>query len=180
MIKLNSIARSFSSFGLVAVIFLLAANSVAAENKSVETEMINNKGEKIGTLKLTQGTEGVLINLNVSGLTPGYHGMHFHAVGDCSDMEAFKSAAGHVDPHKKPHGFLNPKGPHEGNLPNLVVAADGSVEVELYSQMVSLEGGDANLLDADGSALIIHVSKDDHMSQPIGGSGARVACGVIK
>ena len=106
--------------------------------------------------------------------------MHFHKVGDCSDLAAFKSAGGHVDPHTKPHGFLNPNGPHEGNLPNLVVGSDGKAEVELYSEMVSLVSGPANLFDEDGSALIIHINRDDHMSQPIGGSGGRIACAVIK
>ncbi|HBX92207.1 MAG TPA: superoxide dismutase, partial [Hyphomonas sp.] len=37
-----------------------------------------------------------------------------------------------------------------------------------------------SLLDEDGSALIIHEAEDDHMTQPIGGAGARVACGVIQ
>ena len=120
------------------------------------------------------------MNIKAGGLPPGYHGLHFHRVGDCSDQEAFKSAQGHVDPQSKPHGFLNPDGPHEGNLPNLIVAADGTVEVELYSVMVSLTDGEANLLDEDGSALIIHINPDDHVTQPIGGAGARIGCGVIQ
>ncbi|MET0293901.1 MAG: superoxide dismutase family protein, partial [Phenylobacterium sp.] len=37
----------------------------------------------------------------------------------------------------------------------------------------------AALADADGSALVIHAAADDHISQPIGGSGARIACGVL-
>ena len=56
---------------------------------------------------------------------------------------------------------------------------DGTVEVELYSQLVSLTEGRANLLDADGSSLIIHENPDDHTSQPIGGAGGRIACAVI-
>ena len=36
------------------------------------------------------------------------------------------------------------------------------------------------LRDADGSALVIHASPDDHMSQPIGGAGGRIACAVIR
>ena len=156
------------------------APSAFAEPKSMEAKILDNNGKDVGKVKLTQGTTGVLIDISVSGLTPGYHGMHFHAVGDCSDHAAFKTAGGHVDPHKKPHGFLNPQGPHEGNLPNLIVGKDGTAEVELYSQMVSLTDGASNLLDADGSSLIIHKNQDDHMTQPIGGSGDRVACAVVK
>jgi Cu-Zn family superoxide dismutase len=35
------------------------------------------------------------------------------------------------------------------------------------------------LLDEDGSAVVIHADPDDHRTQPIGGSGARVGCGII-
>lgn len=152
----------------------------ADQHDSVTETIVNNSGQSIGEVFITQGTEGVLINIKVTGLPPGYHGMHFHTVADCSDHDHFKNAKGHIDPHKKPHGYLNPDGPHEGNLPNLIVAKDGSVEVELYSEMVSLKDGEARLLDEDGSALIIHANRDDHTSQPIGGSGGRLACAEIK
>ena len=172
------------SFFALGLFIILPASAIAAaapeKRKVVEAQVINNQGEQIGTLKLTQGTKGVLINIKLSSLPPGYHGMHFHKVGDCSDHDAFKTALGHVDPFSKPHGFLNPEGPHEGNLPNIIVSKDGTVEVELYSTMVSLIDGDANLLDKDGSALIIHTDRDDHNTQPIGGAGGRIACAEIK
>ena len=166
---------------LSAILFFfisLSTNAIAAH--VFEGEIVGKSGEVIGTLKLTQGTQGVVVNIKVSGLPAGYHGMHFHAVASCDHAGGFKSAKGHVDPDKKPHGFLNEEGPHEGNLPNLIVAEDGSVEVELYSSLVSLTEGSANLLDADGSSLIIHANPDDHNTQPIGGSGGRIACAVIE
>ncbi|PSR16072.1 superoxide dismutase family protein [filamentous cyanobacterium CCP3] len=147
---------------------------------STQAELIDNSGKPIGTVEVEQGHKGVLVNIQAKDLPPGYHGMHFHAVGDCSDLATFKSAGGHVNPFDTPHGFRNPDGPHEGNLPNLVVAADGTVEVELYSDLVELDAGPAKLLDDDGTALIIHTDKDDHYSQPIGGSGGRIACAVIQ
>ena len=165
---------------LSAILFLFISFSTSAiAADSFEGEIIDKSGEVIGTLKLTQGSQGVVVNINVSGLPAGYHGMHFHAVASCDHAGGFKSAKGHVDPDKKPHGFLNEDGPHEGNLPNLIVGKDGSVEVELYSSLVSLSEGSANLLDADGSSLIIHANPDDHNTQPIGGSGGRIACAVI-
>lgn len=164
------------TIGLLALPF-----AIFAENIVIDADIINNSGKKIGTVKLTQGTEGIVVNIKAQGLPSGYHGMHFHAVGDCSDYDmGFKYSKGHVNPFNKPHGFVNSKGPHEGNLPNLVVAKNGRVEVELYTQMVSLSSGKAKLLDKDGSALIIHKDRDDHNTQPIGGSGGRIACAVIK
>ena len=83
-------------------------------------------------------------------------------------------------PLGKPHGFLHPEGPHAGNLPNLVVGSNGTANVELYTNLVTLSEGNAALLDQDGTTLIIHENEDDHLTQPIGGAGGRVACGVIK
>ncbi|MFQ4134924.1 superoxide dismutase family protein [Nodosilinea sp. PGN35] len=172
----------FKRFGLTLCLIGLALMACPAQAQALtaQADLIDNGGKTIGTVEVEQGHKGVLINLKAKDLPPGYHGMHFHAVGDCSDLAAFKSAGGHVNPFDTPHGFRNPDGPHEGNLPNLVVAADGTVEVELYSDLVALNAGPAKLLDDDGTALIIHTDKDDHYSQPIGGSGGRIACAVIE
>ncbi len=79
------------------------------------------------------------------------------------------------------HGLLNPAANETGDLPNLYAAADGTAMAEIFTPSVSLSVADrAPLLDADGSALVIHAAPDDHTSQPIGGAGARVACAVIK
>jgi Cu/Zn superoxide dismutase len=88
------------------------------------------------------------------------------------------------DPHLRcrgdaQHGLLNPEGPEEGDLPNIHAAADGSANAELSSESIMLMGPQG-LKDSDGSALVIHASEDDHLSQPIGNAGARVACAVIK
>ena len=162
------------------VLSSFVSSPAAAGPTSHESKIVNNDGKEIGTLTLTDGTDGVVISISAKELPPGYHGMHFHAKGDCSDLQKFSSAGGHVDPHKKPHGFLNEKGPHEGNLPNLIVGSDGTVQVELYSNLVRLNDGEAKLLDEDGSSLIVHVNRDDHKTQPIGGSGGRIACSEIK
>jgi Cu-Zn family superoxide dismutase len=95
----------------------------------------------------------------------------------------FKSAGAHVHTTATVvHGLLNPNGNDNGDLPNLYAAADGSAVTEVFSPLVSLKGagGRPALLDADGSAIVIHASPDDHTSQPIGGAGARSACGVVK
>ena len=78
------------------------------------------------------------------------------------------------------HGLLNPEGPEPGDIPNIFVGADGVGEMEAFTSLVSLVEGPNNLLDADGSTFIIHENADDHVTQPIGGAGARVVCGVIE
>lgn len=139
--------------------------------------------ESAGIADLSEGPKGVVIRVNVEGLEPGWHGIHFHAVGDCSD-EGFQKSGGHAhhDSEKPPHGLLNPEGPDDGDLPNIYANENGVAQAELYSPFVTLAGaeGRAMLLDEDGAALVIHEGPDDHMSQPIGGAGARVACAVIR
>jgi Cu-Zn family superoxide dismutase len=159
-----------------------AANSqTAADPAQAQIELKAPDGKVIGKATLSEGTRGVLLRLSVQGLTPGWHGLHFHEKGDCSSAD-FKSAGGHVhDMAGAVHGLLNPGGNEAGDLPNLYVAADGTAQVEVFSTFVSLKGANGRpaLLDADGSAIVIHASPDDYSTQPIGGAGARVACGVV-
>jgi len=170
---------------LMLLILILPTHVLATDHigQKARTDIINNDGKIIGEAIFTQGAEGVLINIKASNLPAGKHGMHFHEVGTCEDHNHFKMAKGHIMPTNRPHGYLNKDGgPHEGNLPNLIVAENGEVEVELYSHMVSINGAGNKpaLLDDNGSVLMIHINEDDHTTQPIGGSGARIACGVVE
>nr|WP_316651202.1 superoxide dismutase family protein [uncultured Gellertiella sp.] len=176
-----------SKFAAVsAVLLALGAGQVLADDmadmKPMVTKAINNKGAEIGTVAVSGGKTGVVLRIDLSAgaLAPGWHGMHFHAVGDCSDLEKFKNSKAHVNHGDGKHGLLNPAGPENGDLPNLYVNADGSAHAEVASQLVNLKDGPAALLDTDGSALVIHAAEDDHMSQPIGNSGARLVCAVIR
>lgn len=138
-------------------------------------------GKVVGEASLSEGPRGMLIRVSVQGLSPGWHGLHFHEKADCTAPD-FKSAGSHVhDMGAAVHGLLNPGGNEAGDLPNLYVAADGTGQAEFFTPFVSLKGagGRPALLDADGSALVVHAAADDYASQPIGGAGARVACGVI-
>ncbi|HYY83906.1 MAG TPA: superoxide dismutase family protein, partial [Beijerinckiaceae bacterium] len=105
-------------------------------------------------------------------------GLHFHAVGDCSDTGQFQLSKGHVNHDSSKHGLLNPEGPDDGDLPNIYANADGSANAEVVTDLAL--SGERGLRDADGSALVIHASEDDHSTQPIGNAGARVGCAVIK
>lgn len=142
------------------------------------SDILNNKGKSIGQASYKQGTEGVVMRIKVKGLKPGAHGMRFYDIGNCDDYD---KNADQVTNHDKAHGYFNADGPHEANLPNLIVAADGSAHVELYTDLVSLSGQNwkPQLLDEDGSALVIHEDEDDQYTQPAGNAGKKIACGVI-
>ncbi|AYG93809.1 superoxide dismutase family protein [Brevundimonas naejangsanensis] len=154
----------------------------ATPGQTTQAAIINGQGAAIGQATLTQGSTGLLIKVEASGLTPGWHGIHIHATGQCESP--FTSAGAHInhgDP-KKPHGLLNAEGPDDGDLPNVFADATGAVHAEVFTShaRLSQNGPGQWLLDADGSALVIHANADDHSSQPIGGAGERVACAVIK
>lgn len=165
----------------LALVAAAAGSAALAAPDVAELQLKNNAGEAVGLVKVTEAPKGVILHVETKGLTPGWHGMHFHEKGDCSKSD-FTSAGAHVHTEASiVHGLLNPQANDSGDLPNLHVAADGTGSAEVFSPFVSLRGagGRPALLDADGSAVIIHASPDDYTTQPIGGAGARVACGAI-
>lgn len=141
---------------------------------------IKNDRASIGRVVLNETDNGVSVTLDVEGISPGLHGMHFHVKGDCSD-EAFLNSGGHINPSGRQHGLKNPDGPDNADLPNLEVDANGNGRQTVFTDRLSFSGagGRPALFDEDGSALVIHANEDDQMSQPIGGAGPRIACAVI-
>jgi superoxide dismutase, Cu-Zn family len=135
------------------------------------------------TLKEYQRADSrvVHIHLSASGLTPGLHGVHLHAIGKCEP--AFTAAGGHFDPG--PAGNTDPDANHPfhmGDLPNLKVGADGKGELDATTTRVTLTDSPVTLFDADGSAIIIHGNPDQGITgEPKSGvsGGPRVACGVL-
>lgn len=155
------------------------ASSALAEGP-VRSDLKDPAGNVLGTVAVTPAPKGVLLRIEAKGLPAGWHGVHFHEKGDCSDPK-FANAGGHVHQGDKAlHGLLNAAANDAGDLPNIFVGADGSVTVELYSTLTSLSGKPPRLGDADGFAVMIHANADDYTSQPIGGAGARIACAVFK
>ena len=162
----------------LAAAFIFSAAPIADAADMAKAEIVNTDGAVIGEVTFEQTPTGVLISVEVTGLPPGGHGIHLHTVGACEPD--FTAAGGHINPNGVPHGLRNPEGPDNGDLPNLYAAADGSARAEFFTVRVSVTGGDMPaLLDEDGSAVIIHENPDDHMTQPIGGAGGRIGCGVI-
>lgn len=144
--------------------------------------LVNGEGGSAGTATFRQGPTGILVRIEATGLTPGWHGLHLHGVGQCQGPK-FETAGSHVKHGGAGavHGLVNADGPESGDLPNLHAGDDGRAFAEVFTTGAALiEGaGGEYLLDGDGSAILIHAAADDHSAQPIGGSGDRVACGVI-
>lgn len=138
----------------------------------------NAAGERTGVATLTDTTGTLYLGLSVAQLSPGPHGLHLHAQGVCSAPD-FTSAGAHFNPDGRKHGRLNPEGPHLGDLPNLPVGADGSVDTSFAVPAELARPGPRSLLRPGGVALVIHAGPDDERTDPSGGSGARVACAVL-
>lgn len=161
---------------------MLASTFVAsitqAATSPITVDLKNAKGESVGTATLTEMTKGVRIVLDVKGLAPGEHAFHFHENGKC-ETPKFESAGSHFAPKKNPHGFMDAKGPHAGDMPNLIASADGTVKQEIINTNVTLKPGASSLLKKGGTAAVIHEKADDYKTQPTGDAGGRAVCGEI-
>lgn len=158
-----------------------AAGGSAPALTSIAT-LRDTAGRAVGTVRLTERDEVVTVEAAVSGVAPGAHGIHFHAVGRCAPAngDPFGAAGGHYNPEQTEHGLENPRGAHAGDLPNIQVGADGSGRLETTTARLTLGTGPTSVYDADGTAVVLHAGTDDQRTNPAGDSGRRVACGVVQ
>lgn len=149
-----------------------AAAEIKGKGISGTAEFVERR-QNIGTV--------VEITVTASGLTPGLHGVHLHAVGKCEPD--FTAAGGHFDPGPASNTDPDANHPfHMGDVPNLEVGADGKGTLKAVTTRVSLSDGPLSVFDADGTAIIIHGNPDQGITgEPKSGvsGGPRVACGVL-
>lgn len=161
---------------LAAATTALVPLSLQAAETAV-AELIGPDGQARGTVTLSEGPNGVLIQVRAANLALGEHGFHIHQTGACAPD--FGAAGGHYNPDGSGHGLMHEGGPHAGDLPNIHADATGGAKADVFTDAVTLAEGAANtLFDADGSAIIIHESPDSYGAEA--GAGGRVACGVIE
>lgn len=171
------------------IAFTVACSPRAAHDRgAIVATMFDTAGREVGTASATSADgKGVALDVRVAGVSPGPHGIHIHAIGACDrpTTVAYSSAGGHFNPTTKQHGRLNPNGWHVGDLPNIVVdSATGRGSISTVVESLTLQDGLTALLDADGSAIVVHANRDDERTDTgpagPGNSGARVACGVFR
>ncbi len=127
-----------------------------------------------GQITFTQTGDSVRVVADISGLSPGLHGIHIHEYGDCSAPDA-SSAGGHFNPTGEPHGAPTDPEHHVGDLGNIEAGPDGMAHMEMSVDFLTFSGDESIL----GRSVVVHAGEDDLTSQPAGNSGPRVACGVI-
>jgi Cu-Zn family superoxide dismutase len=168
---------------LASTIFVTGTTAHAAST-TVDINAIdaNGIGKKIGTLRLSDSKQGLRITPQLADLPPGDHGFHVHVNPDCGpgngpngQPAAGMAAGGHYDPantskHLGPHG----EG-HKGDMPVLSVDRKGKARKVVIAPHLTVA-------DVKGRSIMIHAGGDNYSDQPapLGGGGARIACGVIK
>lgn len=164
-------------------VFISTVGCVAAAEVVVPVNTVNEKGlvKPIGSIKISESSDGLLFSPSLEGLPAGEHGFHVHENPSCEPKEKdgkmtpALSAGGHYDP-KATKKHAGPEGNgHLGDLPKLVVDADGKTTASVVAPRLKLD-------DVKGRALIIHAGGDNYSDdpEPLGGGKARIACGVIK
>lgn len=136
-------------------------------------------GRPSGRAIITQSADGLWLDVTATGITPGDHGLHVHAVGQCTAPE-FTSAGPHWNPGGHQHGRKNPQGTHAGDAPNLRADATGKGRLKSWLGAGTIANVPMALLDADGAAVVVHADPDDEMTDPTGKSGKRILCGVLR
>ncbi len=176
-----------------ATLVACGGNDPEAAGKGMSAPLVDATGTEKGTVTIAFDEEAATLTVSATGLAPGLHGLHVHKTGVCEPDSAdpakpetkgaFLSAAGHLAKEGQSHGD------HDGDLPSLLVQEDGKAELEVISDRLTR----ANVLDADGSAIMIHQMPDnfgnvpdrytttpDETTTKTGDAGSRVACAVIE
>jgi Cu-Zn family superoxide dismutase len=163
---------------------IAGAAHAADTSITVPLNFVDEKGivNAAGDVVITESQYGLVFTPNLSGLPAGVHGFHVHENASCDPgmkdgkPGAALAAGGHWDPNKTGK-HAGPYGDgHMGDLPALYAGADGKATYPVLAPRLH------SLDSLRGHALMVHAGGDNHDDHPapLGGGGARIACGVIK
>lgn len=168
---------------LIALVTLACSAGASAASQEVTLHQVSAQGvgEAVGKVTITETDYGLQFTPALSGMKPGIHGFHVHAKGSCEPGEsqgktvAAGAAGGHLDPQNSGKHLGPYADGHLGDLPALYVTDDGKASYPVVAPRLK------SLSDIKGKALMVHVGGDNHADhpEPLGGGGARLACGVI-
>ncbi len=164
--------------GILAFAGLVLAEDMVISIHAVSADGI---GKEIGKVTASDTKWGLLLKPDLSELPPGVHGFHLHEHASCEPgqkdgkMAAAHTAGAHLDPdkagkHEGPYAMG-----HLGDLPPLYADSNGKSTVAVLAPRLKTT-------DLNGRALMIHAGADNFSDQPdpLGGGGARIACGSAK
>ena len=153
-----NILKCARAVGMTAMLSTALVGSAAAQPAIAQLRDTNR--QDVGTVSLLQTPAGVLLKLSVKGMPPGEHAFHIHAVGKC-EPPSFDSAGAHFNPGNTHHGIMVGPG-HAGDMPNLHIPPNGSLEVELINAAITIDTANPNsVFHPDGTAVVIHGGKDE-------------------
>ena len=180
MLDMNSLQTSLIALISLALIAVDVRAQSPEERSSAPLKAIAvlqaTPGNKVnGTVTFTEVADGVQVQADITGMTPGKHGFHVHEFGDCSAVDA-SSAGAHFNPTDQPHAAADAEARHVGDMGNVEADASGTAKLDYLDHNMSLAHGQESII---GRSVVVHAKEDDLKSQPAGDSGARVACGVI-
>ena len=170
------------AWAVISIVTACGAATAAELRAEMHRAAPSGPGEAVGTVTIADSPQGAVVKTDLTGLPPGPHGFHVHENGSCEPAASngqtvpAGAAGGHFDPlHTGRHAGPEGQG-HLGDLPLLTVAANGTASETLTAPHITDVG------ELRGKALMIHAGGDNYSDQPapLGGGGARLACGVLQ
>jgi Cu-Zn family superoxide dismutase len=162
------------------ILAMTAAAYGAPVSATVNAITADGVGPAMGTVTFADSKWGLLVKPELAGLPAGVHGFHIHEKPACGPAEhegkaaAGFAAGGHLDPGQTKKHLGPYAAGHAGDLPPLIVNADGKATTPVLAPRLSLAR-------VRGHSIMVHEGGDNYADEPapLGGGGARIACGVI-
>jgi len=163
-----------------AILLLLSLVACSAPKNSATAKIINPQtGNVLGEARFIDTKKGVFFKIELQAKNSATLGVHIHEYGDCSHLEA-KSAGGHWNPSKEPHGTWGGESFHSGDIGNIKTDKNGKGSLEVLDVFGRWSLGGEKTTSVLNKSIIVHAGRDDMTTQPSGAAGKRIGCGVIK